>query len=179
MKVTSGAIVTWKERRLARGSKVWLSDVSISFAVIVMIISNGGEIAKEKCLAIQNRSQTLMRFWMSDCCWQLDLGLLISRNQKGLYYRFRHFECIKAIFQICACSELHFSALCLFRLSTSSDSPPFQTLCSFRFFTFLNHCSSVHQSCQIYIASFHFLELHFTGLRLFSIVFPRVLSISA
>ena len=73
-----------------------------------------------------------MRFWMPDCCWQLGLGPLISRNQEGLYRGIRHFECIEAIFQICAFSDLRFSAFRLFRLPAFSGFPPVQALRLFR-----------------------------------------------
>ena len=73
---------------------------------------------------------------MPNCCWQLGLGPLISRNQEGLYRGIRHFECIEVIFQICAFSDLRFSAFRLFRLSTCSGSPPFQARCPSRLFAF-------------------------------------------
>ena len=101
-----------------------------------MWISNGGEVAKEKSLAIRNSSRTLMRFWMPNCYWQLGLGPLRSRNQEELYHGIRHFECIEAIFQICAFLDLRFSAFCLFRLSAFSGSLSFQTLCLFRLSAF-------------------------------------------
>lgn len=133
MKAISETIITQRERWLARHSKAKLSDVNIYSTVVTMQISNSNEVAKKKSLIIRNRSWTLIRFWMSNCCQQLGLEPLRSRNQEGFYYRIKYFEYIEVIFQICAFSNLFFLNFCLFKLSAFSSLLPYQAFCLFRF----------------------------------------------
>ena len=47
-------------------------SASVSEAIAMWISGDG-----------KSKSWILMRFWMPDCCWQLGLGPIVSRNQEG------------------------------------------------------------------------------------------------